>query len=265
MNRSSRQRLWQGGLTIALLLLLWHFASATGIFGRMSPESSRLLLPPPSVVFDSLAEMARSGYLLDNVSISAMRVLVGFLLSALIAVPLGAIMALSATANNLVDPIVRLLAPIPGVAWVPIAILWFGLGDEAAIFIIAVGSIFPMLLNTIQGIQDVDHRLIDAALTLGASRTQIILRVMLPSLIPYLVTGFRTALSFAWRVVIAAEMVGVPKGIGYMLTIGRSTGRTEVTLVTMLILGVMMILVEELIFDPLQSITDNWKRPVRES
>lgn len=265
MNRSGWLRFLQGALTISILLLIWHFASNTGVFGRTSHENSRLLLPPPGVVFSSLLEMARTGYLLDNVSISVMRVLAGFLLSVVIAVPLGVAMGLSTTANNLIDPLVRLLAPIPGVAWVPLAILWFGLGDQAAIFIIAIGSIFPVLLNIIQGIHDVDQRLIDAAVTLGASRTQAIFRVMLPSLIPYLVTGFRTGLSFAWRVVIAAEMVGVPKGIGYMLTIGRSTGQTEVTLVTMIILGVLMVTVEELIFDPLQSITDSWKRPSRVS
>ena len=192
MRRASWQRLWQGVLTISAVLLLWQIASNTGIFGRTSPESSRLLLPPPAVVVSSLIEMARSGYLLDNVSISVLRVLCGFLLAALIAVPLGVMMALSATIHNLADPIVRLLSPIPGVAWVPIAILWFGLGDEAAIFIITIGSIFPILLSTIQGVHDVDGRLVDAARTMGANRWQIMHRVLLPSLVPYLVTGFRT-------------------------------------------------------------------------
>lgn len=262
MRRASWRRLWQGGLTIVVALAFWQIASNTGIFGRTSPESSRLLLPPPAIVFSSLVVMVRSGYLLDNVSISVLRVLCGFVLASLIAVPLGIAMALSATIHNLVDPIVRLVSPIPGVAWVPIAILWFGLGDQAAIFIIAIGSIFPILLSTIQGVQDVDSRLVDAARTMGASQWQILQRVMLPSLIPYLVTGFRTGLSFAWRVVIAAEMVGVPKGIGYMLTVGRSTGQTEITIVTMLVLGVLMILVEELIFNPLQSYTDAWRKPV---
>lgn len=261
MQRAKWQRLWQSLLTLSVFLLVWHVASNTGIFGRTSPETSRLLLPPPSVVASSLIEMARSGYLLDNVSISVFRVLCGFVLAVLVAVPLGIAMALSPTVHNLSDPIVRLLSPIPGIAWVPIAILWFGLGDEAAIFIIAIGSIFPVLLSTTQGVQDVDQRLVDAARTMGANRPQIMHRVMLPSLVPYLVTGFRTGLSFAWRVVIAAEMVGVPKGIGYMLTVGRSTGRTEVTIVTMLILGVLMITVEELIFHPLQSYTDAWRNP----
>jgi ABC-type nitrate/sulfonate/bicarbonate transport system permease component len=261
-RRGTWQRLWQGALTISAVLVLWHFASSTGIFGRTSPEYSRLLLPPPTVVLSSLIEMIRSGYLLDNVSISILRVLCGFLLAALIAVPLGVAMASSTTVHNFADPLVRLVSPVPGVAWVPIAILWFGLGDEAAIFIITIGSIFPILLSTMQGVQDVDGRLVDAARTMGATQWQILERVMLPSLVPYLVTGFRTGLSFAWRVVIAAEMVGVPKGIGYMLTVGRSTGRTEITIVTMLVLGVLMILVEELIFNPLQSYTDAWRRPV---
>ncbi len=143
----------------------------------------------------------------------------------------------------------------------PIAILWFGLGDEAAIFIITIGSIFPILLNTVQGVRDADQRLIDAARTMGANRWQITRRVLFPGLAPYLVTGFRTGLSFAWRVVIAAEMVGVPKGIGYMLTVGRSTGRTEITIDTMLILGLLMVIVEELIFVPLENYTHAWRKP----
>jgi NitT/TauT family transport system permease protein/taurine transport system permease protein/sulfonate transport system permease protein len=261
MQSAQWKRLWQGALSLTLALVLWDIASNTGIFGRTTAEYSRLLLPPPSSVLASLIEIIRSGYLLDNVSISILRVLAGFLLAVLIAVPLGVFMALSSTVNNLADPIVRLLSPIPGVAWVPIAILWFGLGDEAAIFIIAIGSIFPILLNTVQGIRDADQRLVDAARTMEATPWQIMLRVLLPGLIPYLVTGFRTGLSFAWRVVIAAEMVGVPKGLGYMLTVGRSTGRTEITIVTMLVLGILMVAVEELVFSPLASYTDTWRNP----
>jgi len=255
--------LWQGAFTIGAGLLLWHIASNTGLFGRTTPEYSRLLLPPPSAVLSSLIDMVRSGYLLGNVSISILRVVAGFLIAVVIAVPLGISMALSPNIHSFTNPIVRLLSPIPGVAWVPIAILWFGLGDEAAIFIIAIGSIFPILLNTIQGVHDTDKRLIDSARTMGATRLQVVHRVMLPRLAPYLATGFRTGLSFAWRVVIAAELVGVPKGLGYMLTVGRSTGRTEITIVTMLVLGALMIAFEELVFSPLAAYTDAWRGPTR--
>ncbi len=263
MQAAKWKRLWQGGLSLFLALALWDIASNTGIFGHTTAEYSRLLLPPPSAVLTTFVEITRSGYLFDNVSISILRVLAGFLLAVIIAVPLGVFMALSSTVNNLADPVVRLLSPIPGVAWVPLAILWFGLGDGAAVFIITIGSIFPILLNTVQGIRDADKRLIDAARTMGATPSQIVLRVLVPGLMPYLVTGFRTGLSFAWRVVIAAEMVGVPKGLGYMLTVGRSTGHTEITIVTMLVLGILMVAVEELVFGPLVSYTDAWRNASR--
>lgn len=259
MKKRSFQRIWQGALALAGFLALWHVASVTGLFGRVSPEYSLFLLPPPKVVFLTLLEMVRSGYLWEHLSVSILRVLIGFSLAVLIAVPLGIGMAISPTLDNFSEPFVRIISPIPGVAWVPLAILWFGLGDEAAVFIITISSIFPILLNTMQGVRHVDPHLVDAARTMGASRWKIIRRVMLPSLVPYLVTGFRTGLGFAWRVVIAAEMVGVPKGIGYMLTIGRSTGRTEVTIVTMIVLGVLMFMTEELIFAPLEEHTSAWR------
>lgn len=260
MQTQNLKRVWQGALAILIFFVVWHFASTTGLFGRISPEYSLLLLPPPEVVFKTFGEMAWSGYLWDQVSVSLIRVLIGFSLSVLIAVPLGVAMALSPSINNFAEPFVRIFSPIPGVAWIPLAILWYGLGDEAAIFIITVSSIFPILLNTVQGVRDVDPNLVDAARTMGATRSQVLRRVMLPSLIPYLITGFRTGLGYSWRVVITAEMVGVPKGIGYMLAVGRSTGHTEITLVTMICLGLMMLIVEELVFAPLERRTSSWRR-----
>jgi NitT/TauT family transport system permease protein/taurine transport system permease protein/sulfonate transport system permease protein len=260
MTRENINRIWQGALGLSAFVLLWHIASITGLFGKVLPEYSLLLLPPPKIVLLAVVEMVKSGNLWDNVSVSIVRVAIGFVLSVCIAVPLGIAMAISPTTNNIAEPFVRIFSPIPGVAWVPLAILWFGLGDEAAIFIITIGSLFPVLLNTMQGVRDVDPHLVDAAKMMGATPWQIVRCVMLPSLVPYLVTGFRTGLGFAWRVVIAAEMVGVPNGIGYMLTVGRSTGRTEVTIVTMVVLGVIMLVVEELIFAPLEKRTGAWRR-----
>lgn len=259
MRKQRWQRTWQGLAALVGFLAIWQAASTTGLFGRVSPEYSLFLLPPPKTVMLSILEMTRSGYLWDNLAVSITRVTLGFLLAVMIAVPLGIGMAVSRTLNNFVEPFVRIFSPIPGVAWVPLAILWFGLGDTAAIFIITVGSIFPILLNTIQGVNDVDRHLVDAARLMGANRSQILRRVMLPSLVPYLVTGFRTGLGFAWRVVIAAEMVGVPKGIGYMLTVGRGTGHTEITIVTMLLLGALMFAVEEFVFSPFEEQTRSWR------
>ncbi len=252
----------QGGIGLLVFLVLWHVASTTGLFGKIEPEYSLLLLPTPETVLKAIVETIKDGSLWGNTSVSIIRVAIGFSLAVLIGIPIGLGMALSPICNNICEPFVRIFSPIPGIAWVPLAILWFGLGDTAAIFIITLGSIFPIVINTVQGVRDVDSHLVDAARMMGANHLQVMRRVMLPSVIPYLVTGFRIGLGFAWRVVIAAEMVGVPKGIGYMLGVGRSTGRTDITIVTMVTLGVIMLVVEELMFSPLENRTRFWRRSV---
>lgn len=248
-----------GTAAVAAFAGLWHVASTTGLFGRVPPAYAELLLPPPGAVARAGWESARTGELWGQVSVSLVRVAIGFGIAVAAGLPLGVISATSRTANAVVEPFVRLFSPIPGVAWVPLAILWFGLGDGAAIFIIAIGSVFPVILATAQGARAVDARLVEAARTLGARTLALLRRVYLPSLVPYLVTGFRLGLGFAWRVVIAAEMVGVPKGIGYMLNMGRATGRTEVTLLTMVVLGALMVAAEELVFAPLERRTHAWR------
>ncbi len=255
-------RFLTGMAALAAFVGLWHVAAATGVFGRFPVAYARLLLPGPGAVWHALWEAALSGYLWDQLSVSLLRVAAGFGLAVGIGVPLGVAVVLSPVADALIDPFVRVFSPIPGVAWVPLAILWFGLGDRAAIFIITVGSVFPVLVSTAQGARAVDATLIDAGRMLGARLGQLLLRVFLPSVVPFLVTGFRLGLGFAWRVVIAAEMVGVPKGIGYMLSVGRSTGHTEVTFMTIGILGALMIVAEELVFAPLERRTSHW-RPAR--
>jgi NitT/TauT family transport system permease protein/taurine transport system permease protein/sulfonate transport system permease protein len=248
------------GLTaLASVVGLWQLASATGLFGRVPMSYAELLLPGPGVVLQALCASAASGYLWDQLSVSLLRVAAGFGLSVAIGVPLGLAVALSPVANALLDPFVRVFSPIPGVAWVPLAILWFGLGDRAAIFIITVGSVFPVLVSTAQGVRAVDLNLVDAGRMLGARFHQLLVRVFLPSIVPFLVTGARLGLGFAWRVVIAAEMVGVPRGIGSMLSVGRSTGHTEVTFMTIGILGALMIVAEELVFSPLERHTNTWR------
>jgi ABC-type nitrate/sulfonate/bicarbonate transport system permease component len=263
MKKLDRKRFLQSTAAVMIFVGFWHLASVTGLFGRVAAEFSLLLLPTPVTVFKTVVEMILSGYLWEHLSISLLRVAGGFLLAAVIAIPLGLGMALSQTFNSFTDPFIKIFSPIPGIAWVPLAILWFGLGDRAAIFIITIGSIFPIIMNTIQGVQDVDQHLVDASRMMGASSWQVLRRVFMPSLIPYLITGLRIGLGFAWRVVIAAEMVGVPKGIGYMLSVGRSTGRTDITIVTMVCLGVLMLLLERFIFVPLEKHTLFWRTPIK--
>ncbi len=254
----------EGIIAFAILLVIWNIASNTGIFGRVSVKSSQLLLPGPFKVFHSMGEMIATGYLPKHIGISLLRVIKGFLIAVAIGIPVGIGMGMNRHFKNFLNPIFRLFAPIPGVAWVPLAILWFGLGDKAAIFIIVVGAISPIIVNTLQGVNDVDSNLVQALKTLGANRRQIIFRCIVPSIIPHIVSGFKLGLGFAWRVVIAAELVGVPDGMGYVLNIGRNTGKTDVTIVTILSLGIIMILMEELFFVPLEKTTHHWKKTAEE-
>jgi ABC-type nitrate/sulfonate/bicarbonate transport system permease component len=254
----------EGILAFVILLIVWNIASDTGIFGRVSVKSSQLLLPKPDKVFTSMADMIASGYLPKHIGISLLRVVKGFLIAVAIGIPVGIGMGMNQHLKNFLNPIFRLFAPIPGVAWVPLAILWFGLGNKAAIFIIVVGSVSPIIVNTLQGVGDVDANLVQALKTLGANRKQIILRCIVPSIIPHIVSGFKLGLGFAWRVVIAAELVGVPDGMGYVLNMGRNTGKTDVTIVTILSLGIIMILMEELFFVPLEKTTHHWKKRAEE-
>lgn len=241
------------------ILVLWVLASATGIFGRVDPAAARLLLPMPSTVLAELSEMLASGYLLMNIWVSMKRVLIGFAIAAAIGLPMGILMGVSETIRNCVYPVVRFFSPIPGVAWVPLAILWFGLGNNAAIFIIVMGSLSPIIVNTLQGVQDVDKKLYDVMRMMEAGWWQIICRCIIPSIFPHIMSGFKLGLGFAWRVVIAAELVGVPKGMGYVLSVGRSTGNTSVTLITIISLGVIMMLMEEVLFRIIEKHTNKWK------
>lgn len=250
-------------ISILVLLAIWEIASDTGIFGRVSIKASKFLLPQPIKVFQSMYEMIMSGYLIDNILISMKRVIIGFVIAVIIGLPVGIGMGMSKTIKNYLNPILKLFSPIPGVAWVPLAILWFGLGSSAAIFIITVGAISPIIINTMQGVNDVDKKLLQALKTMDASRLQVIRWCIIPSIIPYIVSGFKLGLGFAWRVVIAAELVGVPGGLGFVLNVGRSTGNTEVTIVTIISLGIIMIVMEQLFFAPLEKTTRFWGNQAR--
>ncbi len=154
-------------LSLVIFAILWKVASATGIFDRVSVRSAQLLLPPPEKTFASLISMLVSGYLEWHIWVSLWRVIRGFLIAVCIGIPLGILMGSSDSAYHSFNLLFRLFSPIPGVAWVPLAILWFGLGDGAALFIITMGSLSPIVINTMQGVKDADPNLKQALQTMG--------------------------------------------------------------------------------------------------
>lgn len=249
----------RGCFSFGVLLIVWSMVSHTGIFGRVEVDRGRLLLPDPGTMAVELWENIKTGYLVYNIWVSLLRVMKGFCLAIAIGMPIGILMGMSETIRNFLHPVFRLFAPIPGAAWVPLAILWFGLGDGAAVFIITMGALSPIITNTLQGVLEVDEKLIQVLRIMDAGRWQIIKYCIVPSIIPYLISGFRLGLGFAWRAVIAAELVGVPDGMGYVLSVGRNTANTAITLIVILSLGVIMMLMENLFFTPLECFTENWK------
>jgi ABC-type nitrate/sulfonate/bicarbonate transport system permease component len=154
-------------------------------------------------------------------------------------VPLGFFMGLYRPFEEMMDGIVNLIRPIPPLAWIPLAILWFGLGEKSVIFITLISAFFAILLNTIAGVRSVDKSLVRAALSLGATRRVLITKVVLPATLPSLFTGFRIALGVSWMSIVAAELIASSSGLGFMINYYRELLRSDLILVGMLSIGII--------------------------
>jgi NitT/TauT family transport system permease protein len=185
----------------------------------------------------SLIDLLASGELALHILTSLLRVVAGFLLAGAIAVPLGILTGWSKVAESLTEPILEILRPIPPIAWIPIAMLWFGLGFKPAVFLIFVGAFFPILLNTVAGVKDTPRVLVEAVRTLGASDRDILVKVIAPSSIPSIIAGLRVGLGVGWMCLVAAEMTGSSSGLGYMIIYYSGILETSNVMVGMLAIG----------------------------
>ncbi len=231
-------RLPPGPLVLGLCAALWEAAPRLGLVDRG-------LLPPCSRVLLAGVTLARSGELGRHVVASLWRVGLGYGLAVLVAVPLGLAMGLLPPLEQYMRPLLQVLRPIAPPAWVPIAILWFGIGDAPAVFIIALGTGLVLTVGVAAAGRNLDRRLVEAAFTLGASPVQAIGLVVVPSLAPALFAQLRTGLMLAWMCVVAAEMVAVRSGLGYMLIEARSLFQTERVLLGMLVIGALGLMFDQ--------------------
>lgn len=213
-------------------ILLWEAVTLLGIF-------SPVLLPSPIAVIVAAWNMLLEGVLLPNVLISLTRALAGFILAVAIAVPLGIVAGWYASLFHIVDPLVELFRPIPVLALLPVAILWFGIGETSKLFIIMYGTFFPVFLNTVAGVRLVDSKLTQAAASLGATPGQIFRKVVLMAAMPSIVTGLRLGLGFSFLTLVAAELLAAEQGLGYLLTSTQLNFRTDETLVATLMFGII--------------------------
>ncbi len=219
-----------GLIVPAVLLAAWQAASSAGLVADS-------VLPPPARVLASLGNMAASGELAQAVGITAWRLACGFALGAGAGTLLGALCGASALARALLDPLVQALRSVPSLAWVPLFILWLGIFESSKISLIAVGVFFPVYLNLMSGIAQVDRKLLEVGVVHGYSRLRRLWRIQLPAALPAYVVGLRGGLGLGWMFVSAAELLGASNGLGFILDDGEQTGRPERVLAAILLFG----------------------------
>jgi NitT/TauT family transport system permease protein len=211
-------------------------------------------LPPPTHVLGGLVDLLSRGlppgsHLLGHCVASLRRVLGGVAAALAAGIPLGLLMGRSWRLRLLVNPFVELLRPIPPLAWVPLAILWLGIGDGSAVFIIFLGAFFPILLNTVAGVRSIERGVIEAALILGATKRDLFLKVLAPGALAATITGVRIAVGVGWMTVVAAEFTGVKSGygLGYMIMTARDIQRADQIVAGMLVIGLIGFAMDALI------------------
>jgi len=215
-----------------LLLALWQGAiEITGV--------EAFLLPGPLDALAALMDVIRSGVLFEHAIASLFRVAMGFLLATVLAVPLGLLMGTRKFLHITLDPILQGIRTISPIAWIPLAILWFGIGDKPAIFIIFITAFFPILLSTALSIRHVDPLLLRVGKNFGATQKQLLFKIILPAVTPYIVIGLKISLGISWIIVVAAEMVGMSSGLGYMILDARNFLRTDLIIAGMFVIGVI--------------------------
>jgi NitT/TauT family transport system permease protein len=219
------------------VLIIWHFATYGHKF---------TLIPPPSDVAVALWDLAFGGVNDDAYSrtlhihllASLSRVYGGFAIALAVALPLGLLIGRIALVRQVLDPTLQVLRPIPVTAWLPLAMIMFGLGPRSAFFLVCLGAFYPILINTIFGVRTVDARLFEAASMLGCTGTAQFFRVVLPASLPAIFTGLRLGLGFAWVVIVVGEMTGVQTGLGAIIMEARQLSRTEIVICGMIVIGI---------------------------
>jgi NitT/TauT family transport system permease protein len=240
-RRSLRQALLAVVLP-AMVIAVWQMAGTDGsLFGGVLPTPDRAWQAWKIWAFGStgLSLNPYSGTWLANLIFSAERVGKGFFAAILVAVPVGLAIGWNRIASGALDPTVQLLRPIPITAWLPFSIAVFGIKDLGAVFLIALGAFYPIVVNTAQGARDVERNLIRAAMMMGAGRWTVLRRVVFPASLPSIFTGLRIGLGIAWTAVIVAEMVAVKSGLGYVLWDAYYVGRMDVVIADMASIGLL--------------------------
>jgi sulfonate transport system permease protein len=220
-----------GWITPAILIAGWELTARAGLVDIS-------LFSSPSQIAAELWKITLNGELLSHLEATSLRVLSGFAIGVSGATVLGALTGYSGIACRLLDPLLQSLRSIPSMAWVPLFLLWLGIGENSKISLIALGAFFPVYLNLMNGVQNVDRKLVEAGLANGFRGFALAKAVILPASLPAYLVGLRQGLSLGWMFVVAAEIMGASRGLGYLLIDGQATGRPAIMMSSVILFAI---------------------------
>lgn len=237
-----------GLLPFVVVLTAWALAPALS-------DIPAYKLPPPGKVWSTFTSMTLDGSLLSEIWHSLRRLATGYILGNLIAIPLGLAIALNRAVAETLTPVLSFFQSIAGIAWVPLAIIWFGVGQGSVLFVIANTIFFASIYSTVIGVQSIPQVLFRAALCHGASRWDIVTSVVIPGALVQILVGLRTSMAYGWRALVAAEMIAGTNGIGYMTLEAVQWYQTEIVILGMILIGLLWLSLDFLIFRPIERVT----------
>jgi NitT/TauT family transport system permease protein len=203
------------------------------------------LVPGPVASLAAIGDLAQRGLLLKYIVASLFRVTWGYLGAVIIGIPAGVVLGLWRRGEAALNPFLQILRPISPLAWIPIAILWFGVGDISAIFLIFLASLFPLMLTAMQAVHNIENVHLRTGSNFGLTRAQLIRTVIIPAILPQLIVGMRITLGIAWLVVVAAEMIAVNSGLGFLIIDARNAGnRYDLVVAGMILIGVIGVVLD---------------------
>ena len=232
MRRLIRPSVVVGALSLAAVVGLYWIVA-------LQPGTNPGLVPPPPTIVETFFAELRNGDLLANTAASMQRVVIGYVIGAGLALVLGALAGWFRVAGWVLNPIIDALRPIPALAYIPLVIVWVGIGEPSRIIIIALAVFKPVVVNARAGMQEVANIYVDAARTLGASKWRVFTTVAIPSAVPYFIAGMRTGVSTGFLALVAAELIAAPSGLGFMIQNAGQYFRTDVTIVGIIVIGIL--------------------------
>lgn len=239
-HRGFRRSLWASWLGFISIIVMWQIVAMLGI-------RDPLVFPGPLLVIEAAVKNVPLSRLLEHIGISLLRVIMGFSLGAAVGITVGIVSGWYRKLGNILRTPINILRPIPPLAWIPLAIIWLGLGESSKVLIIFLGAFFPIFTNTFKGMITTDPNIIRAAQTLGVQKNRLLFKVIFPSTLPDIATGFRVGWSYSFGLVVAAELIAASSGLGYMIMHARELSMISVIMYGVIIIGTINLVTDYLI------------------